>query len=127
VAGAPLRLWPEIQSAIPGWGARLRFSAAYAARIARFPAVPSAMAARIEAARGLDHASACARVQSPTLVVTGELALDHVVPVETTREYLRLIPGAQYEMMAGTGHVGLVTQPERFAELVSNFIDAADK
>jgi pimeloyl-ACP methyl ester carboxylesterase len=58
--------------------------------------------------------------------VTGEPSLDRVVPVESTRAYARLIRRAQYAMMDGTGHLGMLTQPDRFVALVSDFIDACD-
>ena len=54
-------------------------------------------------------------------MVTGEADLDGVVPVATSLEYTRLIKGAQVARLAGTGHLGIVTRPERFAELVVNF------
>jgi pimeloyl-ACP methyl ester carboxylesterase len=57
-------------------------------------------------------------------VVTGEDGLDSVVPVHVTRRYCSLIRGARYEMMPGTGHIGMVTQPERFSELVGGFVHA---
>ena len=45
--------------------------------------------ARVGSSSQTDIAGDCARVNAPTLVVTGEDALDHVVPVDGTREYLR--------------------------------------
>ena len=59
-------------------------------------------------------------------IVTGEPRLDRVVPVESTRQYVDLIPQVRYHMMERTGHLGLVTQPERFARIVSNFVNASD-
>ena len=64
--------------------------------------------------------------QVPTLLVTGEPRLDRVIPVESTREYIGLIPGVRYQMMERTGHLGLVTQPDRFARIVSDFVNASD-
>jgi pimeloyl-ACP methyl ester carboxylesterase len=124
VAGSPFRLWPEIGAAIPQWPSRLRFCAEHAARIATSPASPSQMAARIKLKADTDLCADCARVRAPTLVVTGDGRLDAVVPVDATREYTRLIAGAQYEMMSRTGHIGLVTQPDRFARLVGDFVNA---
>jgi 3-oxoadipate enol-lactonase len=117
-------MWPEIAAAIEGWPARLRFCVEHAARIAIAPAIPSQMAARANLKADTDLCADCARVGAPTLVVTGEGNLDAVVPVDATREYTRLIAGARYEMMARTGHIGLVTQPDRFARLVSEFVNA---
>ena len=126
VITAPARMWPEIAAAIETWPSRVRFCLEQAARIAAAPAVPSRMAARINLTPGLDLRADCARVTAPTLVVTGEDTLDRVVPVDSTREYVGLIAGARYEMMNRTGHVGLVTQPGRFARIVSDFVDATN-
>jgi 3-oxoadipate enol-lactonase len=74
---------------------------------------------------GQDLCAACARITAPTLVVTGEPALDTVVPVSSTMEYTRLIRGARHEKMSQTGHIGLVTQPDRFAGIVSGFLNGS--
>ena len=58
----------------------------------------------------------------PTLVITGEAALDRVMPVEGTREYARLIPNARVVMLERTGHLGIITRPEAFAEIVASFV-----
>lgn len=125
VATSPLRLWPEIRAAVASPIARARFTFAHASRILAAPVVPAAMAARLGLMAGEDFCADCARVAAPTLVITGEDALDRVVPAASTREYTRLIAGARYEMMDGTGHIGLVTQPERFARVVGEFVDAS--
>jgi 3-oxoadipate enol-lactonase len=121
---SPGRMWPEIATAIPAWPARLRFVAAHSARILAAPIVPAAMAARMRLPLPLDLADACRRITAPALVVSGDPALDRVVPVASTREFASLIPGAKYEMMEGTGHIGLVTQPDRFARIVGTFVNA---
>jgi 3-oxoadipate enol-lactonase len=72
----------------------------------------------------MDFESDCRRISVPTLVVTGEEGLDRVVPVQSTRVYASLIPGAEYRKMPRTGHMGLLTQPSAFAELVSGFAHA---
>ena len=124
LAGGPLRMWPEIAAAIPGRGAALRFAVAHTARILAAPIVPAAMAGRMRLPIPFDLAGACRGIRAPALVVTGEPGLDRVVPVASTREFASLIPGAKYEMMEGTGHIGLVTQPDRFARIVGTFVNA---
>jgi pimeloyl-ACP methyl ester carboxylesterase len=57
-------------------------------------------------------------------VITGDENLDSVVPVEVTQRYCELIPSARYVRMGGTGHLGLITQPERFARIVGEFAHA---
>ncbi len=123
IATAPRRLWPEISAACPVWRERLAFSAAYSARVLAAPAVPSRMAARIALQQGLDLAADCARIAAPTLVLTGEDDLDHIVPPHFTREYQRLIPGARYEKIENTGHIGILTRPGRFTDIVSRFVN----
>ncbi|MGH7635266.1 MAG: alpha/beta fold hydrolase, partial [Gemmatimonadaceae bacterium] len=62
-----------------------------------------------------------ARISAPTLVVTGEPALDHVVPAAGSSEYGRLIRNARTVVRARTGHLGSVTRPDEFAALVAEF------
>jgi pimeloyl-ACP methyl ester carboxylesterase len=124
VVTAPVRLWPEIRTAFDRPGARLGFAARHALRVLAAPAVPSMMAARVRLQQSQDFAADCARVNAPTLVVTGEDGLDRVVPVHVTRSYLSLIRDARWEVMGGTGHIGLVTRPDRFAEIVGGFVHA---
>jgi pimeloyl-ACP methyl ester carboxylesterase len=124
VLTAPARLWPEVRSAMPSWSARLRFAAAHTAVVLRAPLVPARAAARIAIQQAADFSGDGQRVQAPTLVVTGDDTLDRVVPPRVSRTYLEMIRGAKYAKLEGTGHIGMVTQPGRFAEIVSSFIHA---
>ena len=124
VATSPLRLWPEVSATHPSVAARLRFFALQGLRAAASPMIPPLMARRIRDAQRLDLRADCARVAVPTLVVTGENDLDRVVPVSNTRTYASLIRDARYELLQGTGHIGVLTQPERFANLISGFAHA---
>ncbi len=103
---------------------RIRFCAGHMLRIAAAPIVPARMAARITLRDEVDLRADCARVTAPTLVVSGEPDLDRVVPVGSTRQYVGLIRGATYVMMDRTGHLGLLTQPQRFARIVGEFVNA---
>jgi 3-oxoadipate enol-lactonase len=82
------------------------------------------MAAWAREWQGLDLAAECRSITAPTLVITGEPALDRVVPVASSLDYLDLIPGARHEMLAGTGHIGLLLRPDAFAAIVSDFLTA---
>jgi 3-oxoadipate enol-lactonase len=124
MATGPFRLWPEICTALPDWRGRLRFALKHTARILRAPAIPSLMALRVHQQQAVDLRGDCDRVNAPTLVITGDEQLDGVVPVQSTRRYCEFIPTARHVTMTGTGHIGLVTQPERFAELVGGFAHA---
>ena len=122
LATAPGRLWPEIHAAFDDLPSRLAFCGVHSMRVMTAPAIPSRMAARIVEQQSMDFAADCALIQAPTLVTSGEPHLDGVVPVEATRRYLSLIPGAKYAMIERTGHLGLLTRPDAFASIVSDFV-----
>jgi 3-oxoadipate enol-lactonase len=122
VMSAPLRVWPEIHAAYDTWGERLRFTARHGARVVTAPMIPPHMAARVRLQQTLDFAPDCARVLAPTLIITGEDGLDRVVPPDVTRRYLTLIPGAQYVKLERSGHIGMLTRPSKFAEVVAGFL-----
>jgi 3-oxoadipate enol-lactonase len=124
VARAPFRLWPEIRAAYDTPGERMAFSVRHAARVVAAPIRPPVMAARVTVQQRTDFVPDCARVKVPTLIVTGEDGLDKVVPAEVTRRYQQLIPGAQYVQMERSGHIGMITHPVRFADIVTGFINA---
>ena len=126
VLTAPMRVWPEVRAAFPDWASRLRFFAGQALRTASAPMIPSLMAERITLAQQLDFGQDCARIRVPTLVLTGEEPLDRVVPVSSTRSFCTLIPGAESDVLARTGHLGVMTQPARFADVVGRFVHAHD-
>jgi 3-oxoadipate enol-lactonase len=118
VAGAPARLGREITAAIPDRRGRLAATAGYLFSIVRYSPSPRRMAARVRQLAGRDFGADARRVQVPTLVITGEPSLDRVVPVEGTREYLALIPGSVGATLERTGHIGPITRPDAFAEIV---------
>jgi pimeloyl-ACP methyl ester carboxylesterase len=69
--------------------------------------IPSLMAERVRLQQATDLAPDCCRLEMPALVITGEPALDRVVPVAASRRYTDLIPHARYEMLERTGHLGI--------------------
>jgi pimeloyl-ACP methyl ester carboxylesterase len=118
----PWRLRPEIVAALPDPRARLAF------RLAALRTVCSArislrqMATRALLMTTIDAAADSASVSAPTLVVTGERALDHVVPVDGSSAYARLIAGARTAVLERTGHIGAITRPHAFAAVVRDFV-----
>lgn len=127
-AQSPFRLGPEIWRAFDGLGARARFSAAHLSCIARAPFSPTRMAERARLLTETDFVETCRHVSAPTLIVTGEPGLDRVVPVTGTRSYATRIGGARHATLERTGHIGLITRPDRFADLVGQFVeDTADQ
>lgn len=122
-AEAPWRLREEIVSAIPSWRARWAFRFQVLRELPHAPVSFSQMAARARIISATDLTPDCLRVAAPTLVVTGERALDHVVPVEGASEYARLIPNARAAVIERTGHIGSITRPDAFAALVRDFVN----
>jgi pimeloyl-ACP methyl ester carboxylesterase len=124
VLSAPARLWPEVRSSITSWRARVRFCVTHGARVLAAPLVPADAAARIAAQQATDFSGDGARVSAPTLVITGDDDLDLVVPPAVSRWYLSQIHGSRHVTLEGTGHIGMLTQPVRFATIVSQFVHA---
>jgi len=124
IAETPWRLREEIRTALPDAAARR----ALRRRVVRtfFGAVPSIslMAARARLLAATDITSDCERIVSPTLVITGERGLDHVVPVDGSSAYTRLIKGARAVVLERTGHIGCNTRPDAFADLIHAFVTA---
>lgn len=118
---ASLRLYGEIAAAHAGRAPGLRAAMRHASTVLRHMFHPVRMARRVRLLAGADF-SAIGGVQAPTLIVTGEPALDRVVPVRATREYLHVLPHAQVATVERTGHLGLITRPEVFAGIVGPFV-----
>jgi len=121
LAEAPWRLRAELLAALPDWRARWAFRLEAARTLITAPPALTAMAAR---ARMLDPVSAkadCERVTVPTLIVTGEPHMDHVVSA-TSSQYIQLIAGAHGAILEHTGHLGTMTRPDAFAALVRDFV-----
>ena len=119
---SPARVLPEIYSALPGFGERLRFTISQLRRTLTAFLSPSRMAARLrwtEAYRYVDLGAIRQRV----LVITGEERLDRVVAPELTRRYLAALPAAEHVVLERTGHIGMLTRPTAFAEAVGRFAD----
>lgn len=122
VATAPGRLNPEIAAALPDLRARVRFMVEHGIRVARAPMSPTKMARRVAWAAAHSFAD-LRQLKVPALVVTGETDLDRVVPADHTRQYLSELPGACHEVLSRTGHIGIVTRPDTFAEMLGRFMD----
>ena len=116
-AAALHRARAEIRAALPGWRERARFAVTHGARVAAAPVSPGLMVERIQLLQSVDFHRDATQVTAPTLVVTGDAALDRTVPVEHTREYLALLPDARHVTLDCTGHLGTVTRPDAFARI----------
>ena len=118
----PRRVRAEIALAIPDRPGRRRFAWLQMATFLRAPVSLSRMAARARLIGIHDQSADCARILAPTLVVTGEPSLDHVVSTEGTSEYQRLIRHARAVRLDRTGHIGYITRPREFAATVRAFL-----
>ena len=116
------RLLPELFKARDSWPTRLQLGREYARRVFDAPIEPRRMAHWVREFTQYDLRADCDRIVAPTLIVTGESSLERVVPVWESKKYLNLIGGATHQVLAGTGHVGVITRPYRFAEIAGQFI-----
>jgi 3-oxoadipate enol-lactonase len=123
-ARACTRLLPETFAARRTWASRLSFLAEHVSRGVRAPLYPSRMAHWVRAWMATDIEADCRLIAAPTLVITGEAHLDRVVPVADTLEVLGYIKGASHVVLRRTGHIGLVSRPTEFANLITTFVDA---
>jgi 3-oxoadipate enol-lactonase len=120
---SPWRLRPEVRVAIPDRRARRAFSLAALRTLVSAPLSLSSMASRAKLIATTNLEADCARIAAPTLVITGEAHLDHVVPVEASNLYQRLIPQARTAVLSQTGHLGSITRPREFAAIVARFVE----
>jgi pimeloyl-ACP methyl ester carboxylesterase len=126
LAESPARLRREIAVALPNHGDRSRFLRWQLMTLLRAPLSMTRMAERARLLASNGAAADCSRVTSPTLIVTGEPRLDYVVPVEGTSHYVECIAGARAITLAHTGHLGTITRPKAFADLVAQFVRAPE-
>lgn len=122
VGAAMVRMWPELLRARGGWLRALPAIGRQGLRVLAHPASPGGMRRRLAWWLAIDRAADARRVQAPALVLAGDDALDRVVPASGTREYASYIRGARFMTIENTGHVGVITRPDRFAEIVSEFV-----
>jgi 3-oxoadipate enol-lactonase len=123
LAESPFRLRPEVLAAIPDRHARRRFTLQGIRTVLSTPVSLRKMAARAPLIASTNLTADCECITVPTLVITGEAGLDHVVPVEGSSEYTRRIPNARAFVLERTGHLGSITRPEAFCEVIRAFVE----
>ncbi len=123
LAESPFRLRRELVATFPDVKARLRFTRWQLGTLLRAPVSPNRMAARAALIPGETLSNDCTKIAAPTLVITGERELDRVVPVDSTMALQPLIAGAQHQTVRATGHLGSITMPETFSDLVRSFLE----
>lgn len=119
---APFRAAPEIAAALASRARRRAFAWRMFVTVLTARLSPRRMAARARLIASDEVTADCARISAPTLVITGEAGLDHVVSVDGTSQYARLIAGAESVVLERTGHQGSLTRPDDFARLVRDFV-----
>jgi pimeloyl-ACP methyl ester carboxylesterase len=124
---ASLRMYREIAAATPGLGRAPIAALGHAGRVITHMLSPGLVARRVRLLAAVNFEDELSRVTLPTLVITGEAALDYVVPVQSSREYARIWPGVRVATIARSGHLGLITRPEMFASLVVPFAEQASR
>lgn len=121
LAEAPWRMRDELRAALPDKAERRRFKRDQLRTFLEAPLSVSRMAARARLIAQMDAAAECRAITSPTLVVTGEPGLDHVLATDSASAYATCIAGARAVTIEGTGHLGSVTKPHAFASTIGAF------
>jgi 3-oxoadipate enol-lactonase len=88
-------------------------------RLGHAPSI-EAWAAQATAGAAHDAMAQLGELAMPTLVVTGDA--DNVVDPRNSQLLVAAIPNSRLEVVAGGGHLFFWEQPERFAELVREFL-----
>ena len=124
---ASLRMYREIAAANAGVARGFLAATRHGWRVVTHMFSPGRMARRVHLFASVDIQQGLPQVTKPTLLITGEPSLDRVVPVGWMREYLQLWPQASVATIARTGHLGLITRPAEFAQLVVLFAEHATR
>lgn len=122
LAGAARRARNELSATFPRRIDRVRFSARQAPALLRRPMSPVRATNRIRSMAADSFEADARAVHGPVLIVTGEPHLDRVIAPEETLRYREFIPHAEHVTLERTGHLGSMTRPDAFAELVSRFV-----
>lgn len=71
---------------------------------------------------GTDFFTPTSGLRLPTLGIAGDE--DGSTPPDMVRETVNLIPGSQFHLIRGTGHLPCVEKPEEFARVLTDFMRA---
>ena len=69
---------------------------------------------------GTDFYTTTAALRLPTMVTVG--SEDGSTPPDLVREMAELIPGSEFHLLRGSGHLPAADQPEVFADILSGFL-----
>jgi pimeloyl-ACP methyl ester carboxylesterase len=79
---------------------------------------------QLRAAMNFDTRPRVARIQAPTLVLTGDE--DAIVPHENSANLAALIPGARLRVINGGSHAFFVERPAEFNRAVAEFVNQVE-
>jgi pimeloyl-ACP methyl ester carboxylesterase len=119
-----LRLFKEMVAAKEGLMSALSFAVGHVGAVVRYRFSPLLMARRVQLLDGNTLERELTQLRVPALIITGHAELDRVVPVWLTRDYQRLWPHATSATLGRSGHLGAITRPDEFADLVVSFAEA---
>jgi len=74
----------------------------------------------LEASQAQDQGAPIETIRTPTLIIAGEE--DQMYPPTVAREMARRIPGAELVVIEGAGHLPNLEQPERFNQILAEFL-----
>jgi len=112
---APKLLAPESQAAMPTVVERVRTMI----ESAPLPGVVGALRAMKDRP---DATDVLGRIAVPTLVIAGRE--DQLIPVDYARSMATAIPGAQFTLIPGAGHLVPMEQPVPTSRVIGEFLDA---
>jgi pimeloyl-ACP methyl ester carboxylesterase len=93
---------------------------AFIAKKARDVQDPVGYRAQIDAVLGHDSFARLPELQAPALIVSGDD--DRIIPAASSDVLHERIPGSRLEVLAGTGHLFFLEQPERTRALIEAFL-----
>jgi 3-oxoadipate enol-lactonase len=109
---------PDSTSRLLGSAAR---TGAHDALLASFHALRNdSYLKTLEASVAQDRGAPLEKLEVPTLVITGDE--DRVYPPELTRRMAKRIPRAKLAVLEACGHLSNLEQPERFNEVLLDFL-----
>ena len=118
-----LRMYKEIAAAKSGVLSGMTTGIRHGLNALMHMLSPTRTARRVQLLESVQLDGEIQATHVPTLLVTGEPALDDIVPVRLTEEYARMWPHAERVILARTGHIGLITRPDAFASAVAPFVE----
>lgn len=71
---------------------------------------------------GTDFITPTSGLRLPALAIAG--SEDGSTPPDLVRETINLIPGSNFQLIRGAGHLPCVEAPERYAEILTDFIQS---